>query len=484
MSGVIGLVAWREFKDHVLSGRFYGALVFFSLLLGTGTWILGQDQAVEGQALAPFLDSARYRQAAEGSNVARLTGGGVFVARPLPPFRGLVRGLDDLSLVAQVKGGNYILYLRQPFVGNSAAAFFADFDLVFAVGVLASLLALVFTYDAFAGERERGTLRLLLVQGAGRAQLLAGKFCGAMLALSLVVAPSLVLALWIGGAAVSGAALSGEWVRVVVSIGAASLLYGAVFVSLGLGVSALCAQARTALVAALGLWSVLVWVLPGAGALLASRLVGAPAWLAVEANINQVRWQAEVDGWEEVSDYISQRGWAEKEEAQWNLDWGSWSDGVPRLQGVLAEAEWRDLNAYSSGVMRRQLKQMEERAGQLKADFSLRRQREIDWGRALARLSPFGAYTFLATDLAYAGIGAEMHFRHRVERFKGELSTYLEQQLASRGFWDELDAGQLPYFVYQPEAAPQAGLPEIVLLLVYGLLGFLGAQAALNRAPV
>ena len=476
---MIWLVARRELADHIYSRRFFGALAFFVLLLSAGTWVLAQDQENEREALAPFLDQTRYRESVQGSNAARLVGGGVFVSRPLPPFRGLVRGLEDLSLVAQVKGGNYILYLRRPFVGNPTGRLFADFDLVFAVGVLASLVALFFTYDAVAGERERGTLRLLLAHGAGRSRILAGKFCGAMLALALVLAPSLAAALL-----VSGVSSISDWGRVGALLGAASLLYGAVFVSLGLLVSCLCSQARSALVAALGLWSMLVWVLPAGGVYLASSLAGAPAWLAVEANINHVRWQAENDGWQEMSGHLAAQGWGDLEQAQWNLDWGSWSDGLLRLYEPVGDEAWGGLARFGSGVMRRQLRAMETRAGRLKADFAVQRRREIEWGRNLARLSPFGAFTFLATDLARAGVGAELEFRRRVERFKGELVGFLDRQLQERGFWDEVDANDLPYFSFEPEAPPFEGAAEAVLLLAYALAAFVGAQAVLRRTAV
>ena len=54
-------------------------------------------------------------------------------------------------------------------------------DWVFIIGGLLSLMALLFTFDAFIGEKERGTLRLVMAQSLPRHTLLLGKFLGAML---------------------------------------------------------------------------------------------------------------------------------------------------------------------------------------------------------------------------------------------------------------------------------------------------------------
>ena len=51
---------------------------------------------------------------------------------------------------------------------NPFIAFFSSIDIVFVFEVILSLMGLIFAYDAIAGERERGTLRLVLAQPIGR----------------------------------------------------------------------------------------------------------------------------------------------------------------------------------------------------------------------------------------------------------------------------------------------------------------------------
>jgi ABC-type transport system involved in multi-copper enzyme maturation permease subunit len=64
-------------------------------------------------------------------------------------------------------------------------ALFPLMDWFLIVGVVMSLLALVFSYDAICGEREDGTLRLAISYPVSRSVLLLGKWTGGFLSLLL-----------------------------------------------------------------------------------------------------------------------------------------------------------------------------------------------------------------------------------------------------------------------------------------------------------
>ena len=72
---------------------------------------------------------------------------------------------------------------------------FSAIDIVFIFQVVLSLLALVFAYDAIAGERERGTLRLVLTHPVRRAHILIAKYMSAMICLLIPVLMSFLLVL-------------------------------------------------------------------------------------------------------------------------------------------------------------------------------------------------------------------------------------------------------------------------------------------------
>ncbi|MCY3788316.1 MAG: ABC transporter permease subunit, partial [Gemmatimonadetes bacterium] len=129
-----------------------------------------------------------------------------------------------------------------------------NIDWVFIIGGLLSLMALLFTFDAFIGEKERGTLKLVMAQSLPRHTLLLGKFLGAMLALAIMLSLAIVVNLLIVLALSQVNLGLVEASRLVGMVGL-SLLYLACFVSLGLWVSIRSSTTRSSLVGVLLLWT-------------------------------------------------------------------------------------------------------------------------------------------------------------------------------------------------------------------------------------
>ncbi|AUJ65874.1 nitrous oxidase accessory protein (plasmid) [Aestuarium zhoushanense] len=120
---------------------------------------------------------------------------------------------------------------------------------------LIPLIALLTSYDAIAGEIERGTLALTLATPTRRWELFIGKF----IAQTTSVGGAILIGLGLAGAAVSavyGASIDGllVWLRLMLSTAG----LGAVFVALGLMVSAFSTRVATAAALSIGLWLVLV----------------------------------------------------------------------------------------------------------------------------------------------------------------------------------------------------------------------------------
>ncbi len=120
---------------------------------------------------------------------------------------------------------------------------------------LAPLLALMMAFDTIAGERDRGTLGLLLTYPAGRGEILMGKFLAHLAALGIAT----TLGLGTAGivAALSGGAGTDSVIALARLIVTATLL-GAVFLVLGYVLSALAKSPAAAAGLAAGLWLVFV----------------------------------------------------------------------------------------------------------------------------------------------------------------------------------------------------------------------------------
>ena len=65
-------------------------------------------------------------------------------------------------------------------------------DLLFMIKLLAGLLAMLFAFDIICGERERGTLKLMLVSGTPRSSIFAGKYLGGLFSLAVAFSASFI----------------------------------------------------------------------------------------------------------------------------------------------------------------------------------------------------------------------------------------------------------------------------------------------------
>lgn len=145
-------------------------------------------------------------------------------------------------------------------------------DWVFIIGIVLSLVALLFTFEAIVGEKERGTLKLVMAQSLPRHTLLLGKFLGAMLVLGLVMILGVVVNLLLVLSLSEAHLGAGEIVKLIGMVGLA-VLYLSIFVSLGLWISVRSSSARASLVSVLLLWTCTTLIWPQTGGVLAARLL-------------------------------------------------------------------------------------------------------------------------------------------------------------------------------------------------------------------
>jgi Cu-processing system permease protein len=120
---------------------------------------------------------------------------------------------------------------------------------------LAPLLALMISFDAIAGETDRGSLALLLSYPAGRGEILLGKFAAHLAALAF----AMTIGFGTAGAVAAGfGGAGGESLLALVRLIVTSILLGAVFLLLGYLLSALAKGATAAAGLSAGLWLVFV----------------------------------------------------------------------------------------------------------------------------------------------------------------------------------------------------------------------------------
>ena len=194
---MIWLIAKKEFHDNWISCKtaITFALCAILLLVSIGLALRDYSERVSSYSLsrsedALFLDRvATYTfvnsegRAVGGSNIGDMIDTTGIHRRPAE-LSVLVRGLEDrmsrpirfmdirkLGFQTRVDAGN-----NQE--RNKLFALFPALDFLFITRVMLSLLTILFAFGTIAGERESGTLKLMLSNSVSRGQMLLGKFLG------------------------------------------------------------------------------------------------------------------------------------------------------------------------------------------------------------------------------------------------------------------------------------------------------------------
>ena len=248
----------RELLDNLMTFRFAAVLLITLLLVVANTVVLVQDYE---QRLESYNDAVKmHRQDLRNSKTYSTAY--LFVDRAPNPLSIFNVGLDKRlgNLVGIYHGFMPTLWDAQMHgTDNPFIAFFSSIDIVFVFEVILSLMGLIFAYDAIAGERERGTLRLVLAQPIGRGQILLAKYISAMACLLVPLILSLLFAMLFLTRSIPLS--TADFLRVM-GIVLTSFAYLSLFYLVGLLISVATRRTGTALMLAMFIWGFLILVYP------------------------------------------------------------------------------------------------------------------------------------------------------------------------------------------------------------------------------
>lgn len=204
--------------------------------------------------------------------------------RPLTPLAVLEPGVTPYAGSAIWMEAHHQNGARARAVDDAAIAFdTGTFSVAWILQTILPLLLFVIAAGLVARERERGTLRLLLVGGAEPRGLLPAKLVG-LARIALILAAPVLLA----GLIAAGAAGSVEPLRLLLWAGVHILFLGIVATA-GVAVSAASRTLSAAMLALVGLWCVAVLIAPRAGTTLAQAVAPVPApdafWSRLQADL-------------------------------------------------------------------------------------------------------------------------------------------------------------------------------------------------------
>ena len=299
------------------------------------------------------------------------------------------------------------------------------FDFLFLISTVFSLLALLFTFDAVAGEREAGTLRITLANSLPRDLFLWSKLIGGYI---VFVVPFLVSFLF--GLLVlvwQGFPLGEpEIFPRVFSLTLASLLYIAVFFAIGTVISTYLDNSKTALIVAFTVWVFAVLITPRVGFIAAKFIAPTRTSQSVYLEKTALRENFNVE-LEEKKAEIHKEVWKDRPQPSLEEKFAS-GDKVDEQMKPLEE-EFR-------------LK-FKEHTDEIDRNYQRKKKRQEQVGETLSRITPTSSLTYLATNLTQTGKRKRNAYFQAGERYYDVLHTdvfsKIEDHVNMRMFHPERD---------------------------------------------
>ena len=254
---MIGRVVAHELRTASRDGRVRGLLVLLLAVLAIAVLVgVVRSRTLRSEhAAATAIERDNWLAQGE-KNPHSAAHYGQFAFKPPSALALFDRGVDSyLGVAVWLEAHRRNSLVHRPADDAPVVQRFGELSAANVLQVLGPLLALLLTFAAVAGERQRGTLRQLLAQGASPATLVLGKLLAAL----LLLAPMLLAALFVPAVL---AARADDGLAPVGLLVLAYGLYLGSFAALGVAISTRARDPGGALVSALGVWIAMVIVVP------------------------------------------------------------------------------------------------------------------------------------------------------------------------------------------------------------------------------
>ncbi|MBA7578262.1 hypothetical protein ES708_20124 [subsurface metagenome] len=414
---MIRTIAAKEIRENLNSFKFTIIFILLAALISVSLFVMYSDYQIR-------LENYQILKPDSSEPVA------IVAPTPLSIF---AKGLDgNIGRSFRVVFGGQLQVGGNQHSANALFRLFTVPDMLFIVKVILALCALLFSFDMISGEKETKTLSLALANSVRRSTFLIGKWLGGFLTL---IVPFILLTL--AGIIIISLSPSvqfsgGDWMKLGLII-FSSIVYTAIFISLGMFVSCITRRSSSSMVVSLFLWAVIVFVIPNLGNTLARQFIDIPSVRQIEMKRDQV-WIKEI--------FLFIR----------TMKAGD--------NSATQDEVMQNINNENTMIM---------------ADYRARFNGLVALSKNITRLSPAATFTHLATDFAGTGIREETRVKEAVLRYKDNV-------------WDKpTDSGgnilgEFPAFTFSRstvgEVISTEGMLNITILVLLNMLIFVMAFVA------
>jgi ABC-type transport system involved in multi-copper enzyme maturation permease subunit len=480
---MLGALIKKEIVSTILDLRFIIASLLFLVLIPLGMYV--SRKGYEKRLANYQLEHQMYRQkyGKEVSYEVEVHG-----FRP-PSMRSVfASGLDHYIPDKVITTRSGLFRTAKDVRGDSPALIFGRMDFFFNMCFVASLVALAFTFNCISGEKQAGTLGLMLSYPVSRSHILLSKIVGAYVALLIPLTMSLLIASIILELSQDISILLPELYPSFLIILAATLVYLLTMVTLGVLISGTTQKPIISMTVSLFVWVIMVLALPKAGTMLAritypveaEQVVNLRKYMVYD-DLHETYKQKSVDIHKKYPDPMSKLIYKYFTRMR-DLP----KDQIPSEYHVVIP-----LDEELTALIKDTEQQIRNETGRIEQNHKNKMKMQNTIAMTISRLSPACCYSYLISGLSHTGSGEYDRFIENAREFQDLVKKTIYDCFYRRiyaGGWSEFALHEPPetlpdlqYRYLGLREILEAGLVDVIL---FTFLFFALAFVAFNKYDV
>ena len=375
-------------------------------------------------------------------------------------------------------------------INNAQSLLFGKIDLLFNVSFVISLLALILSFNAISGEKEDGTLRLMLSNPIARSKILIGKLVGNSVLLLVPFLLSIIIALIVLSnsqiISVFSPAIMGPFFAILI----VTLLFILLMFNLGILISSLTHRSNTSIIALLFVWTICVLTLPKISPMVAEIIYPVKSQQVINLQKMLVRQNLERELDKKRRELFDRM----KTELGISTLGASVPGRTPEERGANAKYDdaKRPLDLEYNQKIAAEMKKVDE-------EYAIKRNTQAAISMTISRISPVSSYTYIVSELAATGVLEMNNLMQNADRFQTEVKENIYDKFIVKSYGgtgggtatsityekgfdpEKIDPPRLNYHTIGFVDALQAEWLDILLILLFNVLLFAACYLSFLR---
>jgi ABC-type transport system involved in multi-copper enzyme maturation permease subunit len=461
----------KEILETITSAKFVFTFLLCAILIllsvYTGIVNYRSDQKEFSAAVA-----LNKKNLESQSSYQALAGLGTKINKPPQVLGAISTGVNEaVGRVATVNIAYDPSLVDSKYESNPVFSVFGALDLTFIVKIVLSLFAILFTYDAIVGEKEKGTLKLTLSNRVPRDRLILGKVIGGFISLLIPLIIPLILSLLILLVYPNISLAGQDWLRLLLMF-LMFFLYLSVFFTLGLLVSARTSKSSTSFLVLLFIWVIFVTIIPKLSVMSAGRLKPIPSVHEITAKKDAFLQQIQGGAQKQIMDWVKQN-----------------SAMAAKDQKGYQEKFIKFLEDWQQDLTSK----IDENNAALERDYQAKKKSQERLAINISRISPASALTFSTMSFARTGLDEHERFLASIRAYKPIFTKWANSKMmrnidfSGSGQTAKVVLDDMPQHKFEPETLSTSlarTIPDFGLMLFLIIVFFAGAYVSFLKFDV